>query len=1060
MLDKFAKGRYEIASSLLDNINGEEIRILLLQITIEASKKNLKHIDDLDDSNKYDAATLKRLAESLLFRIVFDKGLSKNEKESAALVCAYAYETLCPPLLEETNLNLDSYEFLNRIISSLLYYIAGYDPNAEVITSQLDEILSSITDDESLEVIVIKQLYNFARLKMSQVYIQVKAPYVSNITSFELLEEHCRNACLYNLNDCLNKLSNEFCYVHTVWSEDISSKLNGLSKNSRDCGQETITLLSMLLLLFEELSQARAISILISPSHCDPYIWKRHMKRYIEDGIYLIWPPHKEAIIQGLLDENTNNIIAIPTGTGKSLIAEHKVISYLQRGSVIIYLAPTLALCRQITKNMKKIMDIHDNGKGSSVLIDEEALFSESNLNENEDMILVMTPEKCVSLIANNSELVSKCTLCIIDEFHNIFHGARGALLDLLLSRISQISGASFLIMSALIDDSPKLEHWLKKLNGNHLAITKTKWRPARTLRGFVSHPETEIERAKIEAENSGKNTYRSLLITKLYFCVQDVWAENNQNAYPLELPVKLDVRFKKIKDKRKYNSYYWTVDGYGNDVSRQLGNYLASSNMSVMIFSQGTRHLLNELNKHKKIGIFPQTLTEVTKSYLTLAKEELGFVSELNTGLKDGIGIHTQALINEEQLAVEDFYQKITNGVLCATGTISQGLNLAASVVIVNTTKQYSEQESKSMSKSEVLNMLGRAGRPGFGQQSLGLIVPQYPSTTSENGFTLDSDSTAFLERIDGVEETNSGLLNIIHDIAEKELNEEGIDDDFTLITNVLGFQSQRLRRDLLNKTLATQFLDNTTFDRAFDKWNSWLDSVDKEKKEIILKAAVKSANKASVIEVIIETINQKSVKKLLENEHGESVWLTWFFECISKLDIDFIQKNIHELFTSNEVMIKFLRGWIAGSSILELAIILNQYDIGKLNKLDLSRNNQTSIAKSIKIIREGIRNVSHIATAYISIVDIIVAQEETSSKLPDNLLSISSCLRFGVSSEIAVSLRKLEIPRKISNELSQFIPVNMSVTSFINAWKIKGEINGIAINNDVKRALFIILK
>lgn len=1057
MLDRYAKEKYEVASSLLDEINGEDIRRLLLEVTIEASKKNLRGIETTEINNGEDLEVLKRLAESLLFRIVFDNTLTHREIEAASLVCAYAYETLSPPIPEgEPLIGLDSFEFLNRIVSSLLYYISGYDPNARAMASQLRDFISQLKDNKSLEATVIKQLYNFTQLKMSNVYVKVEMPKVSNLNSFESLQENCRRACLWHLNNCLNELSNEYCYIHDIWNKNISSKLFELYSNSNDCNEQTISLLSLLLILFEKMSKERAISILESPSHCDLLIWRDHMQRYINEGIYLIWPPHKEAILKGLLGLNTNNIIAIPTGTGKSLIAEHKIISYLQKGSIIIYLAPTLALCRQITKNMHKIMNIHKNGKGNSVLLDEIDLFNKDLDKEDEDMILVMTPEKCVSLIANNPNLVERCKLCIVDEFHNVFQGTRGALLDLLLSRISQLSKTSFLIMSALIDDSSELEKWLHNLNNNDFSVTNIKWRPARTLRGFISHPEQEIAQAKREAERKGKKTYKTQLSALLYFCVQDVWIENKRQAYPLHLPIKIDVRLK--KNNKAYYGDYWTVNGYGNDVSRQLGNYLAS-NIPVMIFSQGTRHLLTEINNHKKLSTFPQNLTEITKAYLTLANMELGFTSELNYGLANGIGIHTQALINEEQLAVEDFFKKSTNGVLCATGTISQGLNLAASAVIVNTTKQHSEEESKPLSKSEVINMLGRAGRPGFGQQSLGIVVPQYPSTTSDKGFILDPDSISYLERVDGVEKTTSGLLNIMNEIAEKELNEEGVDDNFTLITNVLGNQSTPLRRDLLQKTLATQFLEGDIVNQVLGKWNSWLDIVKSKEQELILKAAVKSANKASVIEAVLQTIDQSSLKDLFSDDEEEDIWFSWFFECISKLDKEFIKQNIHELFTNSQVMIEFLKAWINGDSILDLAKILNRHNIGTLNINNLSRSSRSSIAKAIKIIKEGIRNVSHIATAYISIVDLIINENDDSNSLPNSFLLLSTYLRLGVPNERALSLRKLEFPRGISIELAEVLPKNTNIKSILNMWKLRGEISEIVIDKDIERALLVII-
>jgi replicative superfamily II helicase len=1062
MLDRFAKEKYEIAANLLDDIDGEDIRLLLLEVSIEASKKTFhREESELTENMNFDYKTLKKLAESLLFRVIFDKGLTSTQKESACLVCAYAFETLCPPLTEVIEDGMENLGFLNRVISSWLYYLAGYDPNAKTIANELESYASKVLHLNDLESIAIKQLYYFTNLKMTKVKVPIEPPKVLKVSGIDSLTEYCRQACFYHLINCLNDLSEEFCYVHQIWNTNIKVKLENLVINSRDCGQETITLLASLLLLFEELLKDRAISTLKSPDRCNLTEWGNQMNRYINEGIYFIWPPHKDAISKGLLDEKTNNIVAIPTGTGKSLIAEHKVIANLQTDTLIIYLAPTLALCRQINKNMKKILDIHQNGKGSSILIDDVNLFSEDSILESdEDMILVMTPEKCVTLIGTNPDLVKKCSLCIVDEFHSIFHGPRGALLDLLLSRISQLSETSFLFMSALIENSPEIESWAKKLNNNKLGITDSKWRPTRTLRGFVSHPKEEIIRAEKEAEDNGKKSYKTKLITDLYFCVQDVWSGNRRQAYPLHLPIKMEVKFKKVVD--KYSGIEkWRVDGYGNDIARQLGNYLSSCNMPVLIFSQGTRHLLSEIDKHKKIQSFPQVLSEVTAAYLTLAKEELGYESELAAGLKNGIGIHTQALLEEEQRAVENFFKNSSQGVLCATGTVSQGLNLAAGSVIVNTTKQHQDEEAKALPKAEVINMLGRAGRPGFGLQSLGIIVPQYPSITTEGHFKLDQDSTAYLERVDGVEKTSSGLLNIIKEITIKEITDRGIEDNFTLITNVLGGSSAQLRKDMLSRTLATQFLEDETFNEVLNKWNNWLIREKSKEKELILQAAVRSANKASIIQSILKTINQKEIRSLIENNHNETIWIKWLLSCLQKLDTQFVIENIHDLFTSNTVMIKFLQGWLRGNSILDLAKILNNYNIGTLDLSNISRGDRTSIAKAIKIIKEGIRNISHIATAYLTILDLSKnADERVRVELPNNLLALPSYLKYGVSSEKAVVLRKHGFPRKICINLSEILPESSSVSSIIKKWKINGEINEIKLDKRIEKALLTILK
>lgn len=62
MLDRFAKEKYEVAAILLDDINGEDIRLLLLEITMEAYKKKFFEENELP-SEGYESTTLKRLAE-------------------------------------------------------------------------------------------------------------------------------------------------------------------------------------------------------------------------------------------------------------------------------------------------------------------------------------------------------------------------------------------------------------------------------------------------------------------------------------------------------------------------------------------------------------------------------------------------------------------------------------------------------------------------------------------------------------------------------------------------------------------------------------------------------------------------------------------------------------------------------------------------------------------------------------------------------------------------------------------------------------------------------------
>lgn len=227
-----------------------------------------------------------------------------------------------------------------------------------------------------------------------------------------------------------------------------------------------------------------------------------------------------------------------------------------------------------------------------------------------------------------------------------------------------------------------------------------------------MAHPSAEYNLALSSARNSGKKTFKAEVPVDLFFCVQDVWNQNERRtAYPIRLPELFKIR---LKLKSNFRGDFWTTEGYGNDIARQLGNWLASCNMPILIFSQTTRHLMTEIKNHRDIREFVQEPSKKVKAYLSFAKAELGFTSELFAGLSNGIGIHTQAIIEEEQLAVEEFFKTCKQGVICATGTLAQGLNLPASAVVVNTTKQHvSDTEAPKPHFFVFFNQYGRAFYP-----------------------------------------------------------------------------------------------------------------------------------------------------------------------------------------------------------------------------------------------------------------------------------------------------------------------------------------------------------
>lgn len=100
------------------------------------------------------------------------------------------------------------------------------------------------------------------------------------------------------------------------------------------------------------------------------------------------------------------------------------------------------------------------------------------------------------------------------------------------------------------------------------------------------------------------------------------------------------------------------------------------------------------------------------------------------NPKLKDilpyGFGIHHAGLSKEDRSTVEDLFAQGHLRVLVSTATLAWGVNLPAHTVIIKGTETYSPETGTwvQLSPQDILQMLGRAGRPRYDKNGEGIII------------------------------------------------------------------------------------------------------------------------------------------------------------------------------------------------------------------------------------------------------------------------------------------------------------------------------------------------
>ena len=125
-----------------------------------------------------------------------------------------------------------------------------------------------------------------------------------------------------------------------------------------------------------------------------------------------------------------------------------------------------------------------------------------------------------------------------------------------------------------------------------------------------------------------------------------------------------------------------------------------------------------------------PRFLKEDSASREVLADEVQGVRNaDLRDLLPHGFAIHHAGMARSDRQLVEDLFADGHVQVLVSTATLAWGVNLPAHTVIIKGTQVYNPEKGAwdELSPMDVMQMMGRAGRPQFDTHGEGIIITQH---------------------------------------------------------------------------------------------------------------------------------------------------------------------------------------------------------------------------------------------------------------------------------------------------------------------------------------------
>ncbi|XP_077383335.1 activating signal cointegrator 1 complex subunit 3 isoform X2 [Festucalex cinctus] len=376
--------------------------------------------------------------------------------------------------------------------------------------------------------------------------------------------------------------------------------------------------------------------------------------------------PIQTQIFHTLYHTDTNVLLGAPTGSGKTIAAEMAMFRVFNKypGSKVVYIAPLKALVRERIEDWKVRIE---EKLGKKVVELTGDVTPDMRAIEQADLI-VTTPEKWdgVSRSWQNRSYVQKVAILIIDEIH-LLGEDRGPVLEVIVSRTNFISS-----------------HTSKSVRVVGLSTALANARDLADWLGIVQ--------------------------VGLF------------NFRPSVRPVPLEVHIHGFPGQH----YCPRMATMNKPTFQAIRSH--SPAKPVLIFVSSRRQ-----TRLTALDLIAYLATEDNpKQWLHQDEREIEDIiatvrdSNLKLTLAFGIGMHHAGLHERDRKTVEELFVNCKIQVLIATSTLAWGVNFPAHLVVVKGTEYYDGKTRRYVDYpiTDVLQMMGRAGRPQFDDQGKAVIL------------------------------------------------------------------------------------------------------------------------------------------------------------------------------------------------------------------------------------------------------------------------------------------------------------------------------------------------
>lgn len=382
-----------------------------------------------------------------------------------------------------------------------------------------------------------------------------------------------------------------------------------------------------------------------------------------------------------LYHTDSNVLLGAPTGSGKTISAELAMLHLFntQPDMKVVYIAPLKAIVRERMNDWRKRL-VSQLGKKMVEMTGDFTPDLTSLLSAD---IIISTPEKWdgISRSWHSRSYVTKVGLVILDEIH-LLGADRGPILEVIVSRMRYISSQT-----------------------------------ARSIR-FVGLS-TALANARDLADWLGVGEIGLF------------------NFKPSVRPVPLEVHIQGYPGK----FYCPRMNSMNKPAYAAICTHSPSKPVLIFVSSRRqTRLTALDLIQYAASDELPRQFLNMPESALDMVLSQITD-NNLRHTLQFGIGLHHAGLNDRDRSTVEELFANNKIQILVCTSTLAWGVNLPAHLVIIKGTEFFDGKTKRYVDFpiTDILQMMGRAGRPQYDQHGKAVILVHEPKKSFYKKFLYE---------------------------------------------------------------------------------------------------------------------------------------------------------------------------------------------------------------------------------------------------------------------------------------------------------------------------------